>query len=832
MENEDGSMLKETILMKELENRKSRFYEIVLSVYEEIESLLNSRIAQVFPTYTQHDTGHSVRIIGHMEKIIPDVGKLNELEIALLILSALLHDIGMAASNEEITNIREGSKVYKNINYNALLSQFNGNEIEATQEYIRKVHAERSAVFIEENLKEKLVIPGMPTKSFGQILALICKAHTQDIMWVKNNIEKEYIIGNYNLIPQFYAIVLRLGDILDFDGLRTPKRLYNAISPSGYSKEEWQQHFIVDNVNKIVVDSKGKKSIQLYGQCSDPKIHRKVLSYIDWINDEILNAIEMTKEFDEYHKIEFYPKVLDKIISKDYSIVDLKFQMNYKNTIDLLMGESLYGNKKIGLRELIQNSIDASLFLKEIKSKDGDTAYEDFQPKIYIIIDKNKNLVKVKDNGKGMDIYALKKYFLEVGSSYFKSQEFLLSGYEYRPIGNYGIGFLASFMLSDTVKVKTRDYKDNKLLEIDIYKDTEYVSIKEQENTTFNGTEITLEYNQFFDVFENLENMVKYIKENFLIKDYEIIIDNNNLEKIHVKPIVKHKKLEINLSEYLNGIEAALELSKPLESPFIQYLDEIKTESIDYCFDGKQLKEVQEDKIFIKDYLEENKLKVISFMAVEDSYDLEKILDADDYIDDIESTYRDQHNDEDVNLAILPSVKYEKFGRELIKTDEIVEGLTFDDLGEFDNFYHDNSEGTYFYDYNLTFFGLEEIDKHLQFASLINGMMNADIFVRSVFIENSTLMFDNAIMFQYDRNAKFKLNILNQKIIPNVSRNKILESDRQLISNSVQQASYLYLLEITQNPIERLILKGFIKKYHKYDLSLLKEEYIQMINNF
>ncbi|MGZ9683078.1 HD domain-containing protein, partial [Bacillus cereus] len=235
--------------------------------------------------------------------------------------------------------------------------------------------------------------PGMPTKSFGQILALICKAHTQDIMWVKNNIEKEYIIGNYNLIPQFYAIVLRLGDILDFDGLRTPKRLYNAISPSGHSKEEWQQHFIVDNVNKIVVDSKGKKSIQLYGQCSDPKIHRKVLSYIDWINDEILNAIEMTKEFDEYHKVELYPKVLDRVISKDYSIVDLKFQMNYKNTIDLLMGESLYGDKKIGLRELIQNSIDASLFLKEIKSKDSDTAYEDFQPKIYIIIDKNKNLV-------------------------------------------------------------------------------------------------------------------------------------------------------------------------------------------------------------------------------------------------------------------------------------------------------------------------------------------------------------------------------------------------------------------------------------------------------
>ncbi|MGZ9682975.1 hypothetical protein, partial [Bacillus cereus] len=345
-------------------------------------------------------------------------------------------------------------------------------------------------------------------------------------------------------------------------------------------------------------------------------------------------------------------------------------------------------------------------------------------------------------------------------------------------------------------------------------------------------TEITLEYNQFFDVFENTENMVNYIRENFLIKDYEITIVNNNLEKTHVKPIVKPKKLEINLSEYLNGIEATLELSKALESPFIQYLNEIKTESIDYCFDGKQLKEAREDNILVKDYLEENKLRIVSFMAVEDSYDLEKILDADDYIDDIELTYRDQHNDEDVNLAILPSVKYKKFGNELIQTNEIVEGLTFDDLGEFDNFYHDNSEGTYFFDYNLTFFGLEEIDMYLQLASSRKRIIGAGIFVRNVFVENSTLMFNNAIIFQKDRNAKFKLNILNQKIIPNVSRNKILESDKQLISNSVQQALYLYLLEITQNRIEQLIIKEFIKKYHKYDLSLLKEEYIRIINNF
>lgn len=47
----------------------------------------------------------------------------------------------------------------------------------------------------------------------------------------------------------------------------------------------------------------------------------------------------------------------------------------------------------------------------------------------------------VMDNGSGMSIDILKKYFLNVGVSYYASDDYRLQDREYSPIGHYGIGF-------------------------------------------------------------------------------------------------------------------------------------------------------------------------------------------------------------------------------------------------------------------------------------------------------------------------------------------------------------------------------------------------------
>lgn len=196
-------ILKETRLMKELRIRDSDFYGVILSVYDGISPLLDHRISQVFPTYTQHDSGHSVRIIGHMSQVVNDINTLNDLEIAILIYSALLHDIGMAAKQEELDQIEAGTLSYNNISYDAVLKKFNNNKTLALQEYIRRVHAERSAAFIRANLSEKLIIPGMPSVSFADTLASICEAHTQKVNWLTDNLKERDVKGKYEINPQF-----------------------------------------------------------------------------------------------------------------------------------------------------------------------------------------------------------------------------------------------------------------------------------------------------------------------------------------------------------------------------------------------------------------------------------------------------------------------------------------------------------------------------------------------------------------------------------------------------------------------------------------------------
>jgi len=86
----------------------------------------------------------------------------------------------------------------------------------------------------------------------------------------------------------------------------------------------------------------------------------------------------------------------------------------------------------------------------------------------------------------------LKKYFLNVGVSYYASDDYLLQGRNYSPIGHYGIGFLACFMLSNRVEVKTVYYKDHKMNGISFEKNSEYICLTYENDSRQQGTEIIL----------------------------------------------------------------------------------------------------------------------------------------------------------------------------------------------------------------------------------------------------------------------------------------------------------------------------------------------------
>lgn len=79
--------------------------------------------------------------------------------------------------------------------------------------------------------------------------------------------------------------------------------------------------------------------------------------------------------------------------------------------------------------------------MKEIKGNNPNIP----EPTIHVNFSKEKNYVIIKDTGIGMTLDVVKRHFLNVGKSYYKSREYLHKNYKYSPIGQYGIGFLACF---------------------------------------------------------------------------------------------------------------------------------------------------------------------------------------------------------------------------------------------------------------------------------------------------------------------------------------------------------------------------------------------------
>lgn len=47
--------------------------------------------------------------------------------------------------------------------------------------------------------------------------------------------------------------------------------VYKFIAPSGYGDDEWKQHYIISNKNKIESSVANRKKIILYGQCKIPR---------------------------------------------------------------------------------------------------------------------------------------------------------------------------------------------------------------------------------------------------------------------------------------------------------------------------------------------------------------------------------------------------------------------------------------------------------------------------------------------------------------------------------------------------------------------------------
>ena len=592
---------------KKLYQLDNKLANQVETVYTSVKETINS-ISGCYNNYTMHDIGHCLRVAVYMEEIAfgidedfdKGINSFSAFELALLILCALLHDVGMFIRPEDKEDIKNNRIKYtSSLTFDGVMKTVGNNEDEAIKEIVRITHAARIREFIEYSFDGKTISSILMLDDkypYADDVIDICVAHGENYDYLKK-LRRDCAKGNYRYNLQFLAAVLRIADYLDLDKQRTPILWYKIMRIDGFSKDEWEKHFIIHNEKKIKKYIDNKMQIFFDGKSSNAKIHRKYLSYIDDLKNEIENADELlnTKTTEDKYIFRIVTKIEDNVATEGFKYSDLRLNLNYSAITELLMGRNIYGDSRLGLREIIQNSIDACELMREVIQKGEDVIVE---PQILISYSEKNNYVKIKDTGIGMTLDVVKKHFLNIGKSYYKSNEYIYENYKYKPIGQYGIGFLACFLLSDNVTVKTKHYKTNEVNQIELEKHSEYVVTNTEATGTFLGTEIILDYTKFFEVFDDRIELTWFLEQYFFTsipiklkdddndKDYTIL--SNGCNKLIENKILKdqsNRYVTVKCEDYSETFEGIFELceTKKKKAFEITYMHDNK--NVYYYFD-------------------------------------------------------------------------------------------------------------------------------------------------------------------------------------------------------------------------------------------------------
>jgi len=478
--------------------KKSNDSDVIVLVENAVKFSINraKTIVRHMDEYTLHDDIHLFRVLYLMERILTQetITNLSIPEKMLLILSAFFHDLGMAPDEKEILTWKKvwdrlpkinetEKKSYETFKrfidarpddqekINKLIEE--GNHSKATliksyllTDFIRQTHAERARNIIASHWNEQIKYR---ETDLTVELANICNSHNEDVLKLLD-FDKNYPCGNGNFVClPLIGISLRISDILDFDGKRTPTVLYSHLYVRNpISIKEWEKHRAIENWDIT------PRIIRYSAKCTHPAIEASIHEFCDQIDHELSlcnNIISVLNEFNTVISRGIQMKIpfqvsREKIETKKdiynrplYTYKDTKFNLSKKQVIDLLMGTKLYGSPEVALRELLQNSIDACLLRNAQEVKWG---YSKYEPEITVkyYSESGEDILEVIDNGTGMDQFIIDNYYSKVGSSFYKSTDFYNlkaeSNAEFTATSRFGIGILSCFMVTDTLIVETK----------------------------------------------------------------------------------------------------------------------------------------------------------------------------------------------------------------------------------------------------------------------------------------------------------------------------------------------------------------------------------------
>jgi hypothetical protein len=468
----------------------------------DIQKVLNAGTSPL--DFTLHDAEHSFRVAEWMAKIVPDdvLPQLSAYELALLLLSAYLHDIGMTPEQARVqrhwrhlvfgpTPEEQRLSPEETAEFQRWLDDEHDGLVpplakdgkageddlrraaELITYYARHKHNDWSGEWIRLHAKGALG----SSEGWVEDLVRLCQSHHEGYAELVKEPFDPRPAGQHGEVVhlRYLACVLRVADILDVDPERTPPVLFQHRDIAPKSVIYWWK----DHDFKVLLDG---PTLVVHARPRSALIEKAVRDTAEWTRLELETCARLDREkpFSHSpfrtseplpHRWGFPESLLLQVRPRndDYVYIDGAFRPNTAKLLELLSGIELYKEPLAAVRELLQNAFDAVKEQIALERLEGDPKDEKRTEAITALQSvelrfeerEGRFWLLCTDSGVGMTRAIIEKYLLVSGSS--RRHDILdlerrceTAGFHLGRTGQFGIGVLSYFMLADHVEIRTR----------------------------------------------------------------------------------------------------------------------------------------------------------------------------------------------------------------------------------------------------------------------------------------------------------------------------------------------------------------------------------------
>ncbi|MCK9634836.1 MAG: hypothetical protein M0R41_00975 [Methylobacter tundripaludum] len=438
----------------------------------------------LFPEFTPHNEElHIVKLFQLADRLFGNIyPQLKAVELFLLGCALYAHDWGMAVGMKERNYLLRGAK-YKDLDGTFTPLSDEAERLTAFARsigvrppaeeavtllsedqlklYVRFTHARRSGARVRAHFYEH--------PALGQALAHLCEGHWHDFATLDDpqRFPREYEVLGETAHLLALALHVRLIDLFHITDDRTPYALWRFVSPTdSKSAEEWQKHRALHGIT--CTDFPPGRAIKVQGFTEDEEVWAGLQDLHRYCENQVNHTLDLAARHVPQRYDLDYVKLEWAVTTGSLRPVHFEFSFDRTAMFRILSDDIYDGDRRVFLRELLQNAIDAirtrccrhaeQRVQQQIKRRKSSPSFE---TTIYFLAEHRENgdiHVTCRDYGIGMDEHIIRNYFTVAGASYYRSTEFDNLHLGFEPISRFGIGILSCFMVADSIQVKT--YRD------------------------------------------------------------------------------------------------------------------------------------------------------------------------------------------------------------------------------------------------------------------------------------------------------------------------------------------------------------------------------------